>query len=211
MAGPKTAVECGRVMDGLEALLIQRILAGETAVFDDLLKPYFYRMLAFATRALRNRADAEDAVQEASLKAFVHLASFRQEARFSTWLFRIVLNEINQLRRRGMRWPSSPLSQIDGERRVEDLWQDPGPTPLELLEQKDSLRGLRRSVRRLPAPLRTAVVLRDIAGLDIHETARRMNLTSAAVKTRLFRGRRWLAEMVLDDRALCSRRTGVER
>ena len=76
-----------------EKLLVQRIQSGETELFYQLIRPYERRAYVIALTILKNNADAEDVVQEALLKAFTHLAQFRAESRFSTWLTQIAINE----------------------------------------------------------------------------------------------------------------------
>src|ERR1700689_1722124 len=83
-----------------EEMLIQRIRNGEHGLFYELIRPYERRVYAAAFAILRNEADAEDAAQEAVLKAFKHIRQFRAEARFSTWLIQIAVNEARMRRRK---------------------------------------------------------------------------------------------------------------
>src|ERR1700719_2079671 len=83
-----------------EAMLIRRVLAGEHDLFYELIRPYERRVYATALAILRNEADAEDVAQEAVLKAFKHIRQFRAEARFSTWLIQITVNEARMRRRK---------------------------------------------------------------------------------------------------------------
>src|SRR4030081_2966066 len=83
-----------------EAMLIRRVLAGEHELFYELIRPYERRVYSTACAILRNEADAEDVAQEAILKAFKHIRQFRAEARFSTWLISITVNEARMRRRK---------------------------------------------------------------------------------------------------------------
>src|SRR5437868_9806426 len=83
-----------------EETLIRRVLAGERELFYELIRPYERRVYSAAFAILRNTADAEDAAQEAILKAFKHIRQFREEARFSTWLLQIAVNEARMRRRK---------------------------------------------------------------------------------------------------------------
>src|SRR5580700_946830 len=99
-----------------EQQLIQRIRDGEHELFYELIRPYERRVYAAAFAILRNEADAEDAAQEAILKAFTHIRQFRAEARFSTWLIQIAVNEALMRRRRAHPEILEPI----GERQEED-------------------------------------------------------------------------------------------
>src|ERR1700691_3298729 len=85
---------------GNEEMLLRRVLAGERDLFYELIRPYERRVYAAAFAILRNEADAEDVAQEAILKAFKHIGQFRAEARFSTWLIQITVNEARMRRRK---------------------------------------------------------------------------------------------------------------
>jgi RNA polymerase sigma-70 factor (ECF subfamily) len=129
--------------------MIASILGGETRLFHELIKPYERSAYLMALSFLRNEADAEDAVQEAFLKAFRHLASFRCESRFGTWVISIVLNEARSLLRRKN---SAPMDSLDAE--PEDpghispaLMRDWREIPLQVLERQEMRLMMRRSLR----------------------------------------------------------------
>lgn len=174
-----------------EGFLIQRIVDGEAELFGDLLRPYLPRIQAFAHSKLRNEADAEDAVQQATLKAFSHLKRFRRESSFFTWLARITLNEIYQVQRNNQRRDS----RAELDEALENRCSDPRPSVLETLERTELSERLSRFVASLPERLRVVVLLRHVEGLAIRDIAARLKLTQAGVKTRLHRGRRQLAAM----------------
>src|SRR5229473_8593077 len=93
-----------------EETLIRRIREGEHELFYELIRPYERRLYSAALAILRNEADAEDAAQEAMLKAFKHIRQFRAEARFSTWLIQITVNEARMWRRRGHAHMMEPIA-----------------------------------------------------------------------------------------------------
>jgi len=162
-----------------------------------------YRM---ARSVLGDDTEAEDVVQEAYLRAFTHLDGFRGEARLSTWLSRIALNEaLERLRKRR---PFVELKQIDtidelGEARVIYLptaRQDADP---EAAAARAEIRRLiERAIDRLPDPFRIVFVLRDVEEMSVEATASHLGLRPETVKTRLHRARRLLRQSL--DRTLSS-------
>ena len=181
-----------------EASLIERIISGEADLFADLLRPYLPKIHAFAHSKLRNEADADDAVQQATLQAFSHLKNFRRESSFYTWFARITLNEIYQVQRGNRRRDSRGVIN----EAIENRCSDPHPSALETLERSEMSIRLARFVASLPERLRVVVLLRHVDGLAIREIAARLRLTQAGVKTRLHRGRRQLAAMWPQEQAI---------
>jgi RNA polymerase sigma-70 factor (ECF subfamily) len=178
-----------------ETTLIARILAGEKNLFHDLIRSYERRMYMTAFSILRNAGEAEDAVQETMLKAYRNLQSFRGEAKFSTWLTSIALNEARGRWRKSERRGSV---SIDEERDQDDAGCDPyllrdwREIPSEALERKDVADLLQAAVEELPEIYRTVFVLRDMEETSIEETARALGLQAGAVKVRLHRARMML-------------------
>src|ERR1700726_2917405 len=122
-----------------EAMLIRRIRNGEHELFYDLIRPYERRVYAAAFAILRNEADAEDVAQEAVLKAFKHIRQFRAEARFSTWLIQITINEARMWRRKehaNIMEPMVDRQDEEGGYTPRDFadWRE---IPLETLERKE--------------------------------------------------------------------------
>src|SRR5258708_24507492 len=127
-----------------EAMLIRRVLAGEHELFYELIHPYERRVYAAAFAILRNEADAEDVAQEAMLKAFKHIRQFRAEARFSTWLIQITVNEARMRRRKAHAHPVEPIvAREDAERasipRHFAGWRESPPRPLERKEVRENM------------------------------------------------------------------------
>ena len=185
-----------RVEDLGDEVLVALARAGERAAFREIMQRHNRRLYRIARSVLRDDSEAEDVVQEAYLRAFAHLEGFRGEARLSTWLTRITLNEaLGRLRRRR---PFVDLAAVDaindqGEARVVFLSsarQDGDPEAAAARAEVQRL--LERAVDRLPDPFRTVFVLRDIEEMSIAETASHLGLRPETVKTRLHRARRLL-------------------
>ncbi len=175
-----------------ESFLIHRVLNGEVECFYELVRPYERAIFLAATSLIRNEADAEDIVQEAVLKAFKGLRSFRQEAKFSTWLIQITLNEAKLKLKKDRRhlYESMDAGQCseDGDYVPKDLadWRE---IPSEALEQKELREALIKALDSLPEKYRTVFVLRDVQQLSIAETVQVLGISEASVKTRLSRAR----------------------
>ena len=165
--------------------VVDEVLAGDPARFEVLMRRHNTRLFRTARAILRDDAEAEDAVQQAYLSAYEHLAQFDGRARVSTWLQRITVNEA--LRRRGR------------QRRLLDLEPaadpaDPAPSP-EVRAAEGELRGLlERVVDELPESYRVVFVLRDVQELSTRETAECLEMSEEAVRVRLHRARRALRD-----------------
>ncbi len=175
-----------------EAGMISRILSGERELFYQLIRPCERAIFMTAFSVLKNEADAEEAVQEAVLKAYKALAGFRQESKFSTWIVQITLNEARMKLRR-----SRTASETSIEDMVDDSDGDYTPAiltdwreiPSEALERKELREILQRAVDDLPPKYREVLILRDVQEMNIAETAELLGVTEGMVKTRLFRAR----------------------
>jgi RNA polymerase sigma-70 factor, ECF subfamily len=190
-ANPKTT---GSAIAGAEAIAatIARIQAGETALFHDLIRPVERAVFVMLMTLLRSETDAEDAAQEAFIKVFRHLGSFRGDAKFSTWVLSIARNEgLAWLRKQKTRH-EEPLEPATDEERSEispALLTDWREIPLEALERKELGQSLCRAIMNLPPIYREVVQLRDIDELDVQETAAMLGITAGSVKVRLHRAR----------------------
>jgi RNA polymerase sigma-70 factor (ECF subfamily) len=169
---------------------------GDVAAFEQLVKKYDRRLFRIAQSVTHNREDSQDAVQEAFLKAYQHLAEFREDSQFSTWLIRITLNQsLMKLRKqRAIREVSLDEDfEAEGDMPPTEV-ADWAPNPEQLYRTSELRDILIKSLEDLPPILRTAFVLRDIEGLSIDQTAEVLNVSHAAVKARLWRGRLRLRE-----------------
>lgn len=169
--------------------MIAAILSGEHDLFHELIRPHERSVYLMALSLLQNEAEAEDAAQEAFLKAYRNLGRFRSESRFSTWLISIVLNEARgRLRRKQPALTDSLDDDREGTVIPTQLtdWRE---IPSETLERKEIRTILRDAMLALPLPYREVFVLREIEERNIQETAESLGITPASVKMRLHRAR----------------------
>ncbi len=181
-----------------EQALIERIQSGEHEAFYELVRPYERRLYAAAFVILRNEADAEDCVQEAVLKAFKYLRQFRAEAKFSTWLVQITVNEARMRRRKKH---ADIMEPIDNNKAGEGTYTprdfaDWREIPSEALERQEVREKLGEALRSLGQIYREVFVLRDMEQLSIEETAKVLGISIASVKTRLLRARLMLRDLL---------------
>jgi RNA polymerase sigma-70 factor (ECF subfamily) len=183
-----------------EAGLIARILAGEKELFHELIRPYERMVYMTVFAIVRNETDAEDSAQDAMVNAYRHLGKFRGEAKFSTWLATIAMNEGRQKLRRTKRAKEDSLDEpVQGEEQeitpapLTD-WRE---IPLEALERKELREALRTAVAELPGIYRQIFTLRDLDGLNVAETAAALGINENTVKVRLHRARMMLQKRLV--------------
>jgi len=175
-----------------EQALIRRVQAGEAEAFYELVRPYERAVFLAAVAIVKNDADAEEVAQEAVLKAFKALGRFREEAKFSTWLIQIAINEAKMKLRKDRRHLYESIEQgqqsDDGEYIPRDFadWRE---IPSEALERRELRNALKKALESLPEKYRTILILRDVNHLSIAEAAQVLDLSEANVKTRLSRAR----------------------
>src|ERR1700733_2870610 len=173
-----------------EHALVEAAKSGSLAAFDQLVKPYEARVFRVAQSIVRNREDAEEVMQNAFVQAFKNLANFRGDSLFYTWLTRITINEGLMIvrRRRVNEFSIDDLIEIeDGSLRRE--FTDWGPNPEQRCSQAELQKILATAIGELPKRCRVVFRLRDVEGLSTEETARALDLSLSAVKTRLRRAR----------------------
>ena len=182
-----------------EKALIARILAGETELFHDLIRPYERMVYLAILTMVRNEAEAEDGAQEVMINAFRHLKSFRGDAKFSTWLVTIAMNEARQRLRKAKMAAQESLDE-DTEGKEGDFtpavltdWRE---IPSEALEKKEMRQKLREAVEQLPPIYREVLVLRDLEELNQEETASALGISVTLVKVRLHRARMMLQKLL---------------
>src|SRR6202162_1634727 len=181
-----------------EAALIGRIQRGERELFYELIRPYERRVFVIVFSILRNEQDAEDAAQDAFLKAFKYLGQFRSESRFSTWLIQVAINEARQRQRKShleiMR-PIEDQENEDGTYTPRDFadWRE---IPSEALERKEIREKLVAAFGSLAQKYREVFVLRDVQHLSIEDAAQALGISAGAVKTRLLRARLMLRDLL---------------
>lgn len=181
-----------------DAETIRRILAGETQLYHQLIGPYERSVYKMALSYMKNEADAEDVAQEAFLKAFRALGSFRAESKFGTWLISITLNEArNRLRHTAvLPMQSLDLPEDDAGAVSPALLRDWREVPSEALERGELRVLIASAVEALPEIYRCVFVLRDVQELSVNETAETLSLSVPAVKVRLHRARLMLQKQL---------------
>jgi RNA polymerase sigma-70 factor (ECF subfamily) len=168
--------------------LIEMALAGQSACFSALMDRHVTAVRKCIRSAVTNTADVDEIVQDAFLKAWVHLSKFRFEASFRTWITRVALNESLTLYRRQRCRPfhSAPVD-------LEAL-PSAGESPFQVFAGSEVRVMVHAAIARLPAKYRDIVILCDLQELSAEETAGRLKSSISLVKTRLFRARRMLSK-----------------
>ena len=182
-----------------EPMLIRRILAGERELFHDLVRPYERGAFVLSYSILRNREDAEEAVQQAMLNIFSRLSQLDDIERFKQWAMRVVENEAKMYRRKRRQhlYESIEGSDLDPAeeksfrpRQFAD-WRD---LPSDIVEQAEVRSAIWKALDELPDIYRVVFVLRDVQHLDVAETSQVLGIGESAVKTRLHRARLMMRE-----------------
>ncbi len=179
--------------------LVTRVQQGDKRAFDLLVLKYQYRVHAIVGRFIRDSHEVEDITQEAFLKAYRALPSFRGDSQFYTWLFRIAVNTAkNYLVARSRRPPSSDVNLDDaefyaGSEQLKDLG-----TPENQLFRDELETVINKAIEELPEDLRAAVTLREYEGLSYEDIAGVMDCPVGTVRSRIFRGRESIDIRVLE-------------
>lgn len=176
---------------GSEAALIAAILAGDREKFHLLILPYEGQLFRTAFALVKNAEEAEDVVQDAVLKAYRKLASFRGDAKFSTWLIAITLNVARGWLRRENRVTVDSLDeQREGNADFTPAaltdWRE---VPLAALERQEIRTLVQQAVAELPDTYREIITLRDVEECSVNDTAELLGISVALVKVRLHRAR----------------------
>ena len=164
-----------------DAEIVERVRAGETALFEILMRRHNQRIYRVARAVIKDEADTEDVMQQAYINAFTHLSQFQDRSQFSTWLTRITVHEALARRRK---WKPEETSED-----VMETLTSPQPDPERQAYAAELRRVLEAAVDSLPETYRLVFMLRDIEGLSTSETAAGLELGDEAVKTRLHRAR----------------------
>jgi RNA polymerase sigma-70 factor (ECF subfamily) len=188
----------GTVVASDDLELVHATQNGDVSAFEQLVGRYDRKLLRIAQHVTHNREDSQDAVQESFMKALQHLGEFREHSQFSTWLFRITVNQaLRELRKRRT---TTVVSLDEAFQADEDVVPrevaDWAPNSEELCRASELRDILIKAIEELRPILRTVFVLRDVEGLSIDQTAEVLDLSPAAVKTRLCRARLQLRQLL---------------
>ena len=179
--------------------LVDAALGGDMRAFELLMEKHESKMYAVALRMCANREDAQDCLQDAMLRIYKALPSFKGQSSFSTWAYRITMNTcLDELRRKKVRQAAS-LDQM-----LEVGWSpvDEENSTERHVDNQELKRNLSKAIQTLPEEMRAAVVLRDVQGFSSDEIASMLSTNVGTVKSRISRGREKLREILSKDREL---------
>ena len=178
--------------------LIADILAGNTQLYHQLIHPYMKCVYTMSFSYLKNEMDAEEVAQETFIKAFRNLHAFRGDAKFSTWLISIALNEARYRLRRQIKVRTVSLDEPRGEDIFASLallrdWRE---LPSEAAEREEIRKLLKRAIAKLPVIYQEVFILREVEETNLRDTAQLLGISTALVKTRLHRARMMLRRLL---------------
>ena len=174
-----------------EKKLIERASSGDPSAFNRLMEQHEHRMYAVALRMCANREDAQDCLQEAMLRVYRAIGSFKGQSSFSTWIYRITMNTcLDELRRRKNRQNTS----LDGLLDMGWAPVDGGSGPEKQALMREVREKMNGAIRELPDDMRAAIVLRDVQGFSYDEIAQMLEINVGTIKSRISRGREKLRE-----------------
>lgn len=189
--------------------LVARVQAGDATAFNRLVEKYRERLLRMVNRAIQNRSEAEDIVQETFFKAYLAIEQFRGDSRFYTWLYRIGLNSTNNyLATQQRRLPSATEADISklttGSEPTLQLDTD---TPEAVYESKQFALALNMAIDDLPPDFREALTLREIDGLSYDDISALTHSPIGTVRSRISRAREMISDKL---NAHADRKTDIE-
>ena len=174
----------------LDSALVERVQNGDRRAFDLLVRKYQHKVIGLISRYVNNYAECEDVAQEAFVRAWRAIGSFRGDSQFYTWMYKIAVNTAkNHLVAMGRRPPTEDIAAEDavfltGAERMQE-----GATPERELLRQEIEQTVFRTVQALPEELRTAISLREVDGLSYEEIAEAMGCPIGTVRSRIFRAR----------------------
>lgn len=190
----KGEVPSGRSID---QDLVRRVQKGEKKAFDILVLKYQHKLIKLISRYIRDSSEVQDVAQEAFIKAYRALGSFRGESAFYTWLYRIAINTAkNYLVAQGRRPPEGDIDITDAEQLNGATNLREHATPEHVLLRDEIERTVYRVIEELPEDLRTAITLRELEGLSYDEIAQAMACPVGTVRSRIFRAREAIDEQL---------------
>lgn len=176
-----------------DELLLRRACKGDVQAFEELMQSHESRIYAIALRMMGNREDAQDCAQEAMVRIYRAMGSFKGQSALATWIYRITMNTcLDELRRRKARKVTSLDSLVDTG------WSptDTGDTPEEHGLRVEKQNALNQAIQSLPDDMRAAIILRDVKGYSYDEIASILDANVGTIKSRISRGREKLREIL---------------
>ena len=176
-----------------DELLLRRACKGDVQAFEELMQSHESRIYAIALRMMGNREDAQDCAQEAMVRIYRAMGSFKGQSALATWIYRITMNPcLADLRRRKARKVTSLDSLVDNG------WSptDTGDTPEEHGLRVEKQNALNQAIQSLPDDMRAAIILRDVKGYSYDEIASILDANVGTIKSRISRGREKLREIL---------------
>lgn len=182
-----------------EKKIIEKVLGGDANAFEELVLKYEKTVYNLALRMVGDRDDAFDMTQEAFIKAYGSLSSFRGDSKFSVWIYRITTNVcLDFLRSKSRKQQVSlTVSDDDDEDAQLDI-PDPSSTPEQQLIKKISMQSVEEGLKTLPDKQRQILVMRELGGMSYAEIGKALSLEEGTVKSRIFRARKRLCTFLLD-------------
>jgi len=185
-----------------DAELLQAVLEGDATAYRGLVEKYQGRVYAMVYGMIRNREDARDITQEALVKAYKNLKSFRLESSFYTWLYRIAMNLAIDFTRKRKRQGTTSFDEAvasrDGDGGISELHH--GDSPSKKLERKEVYKQIMDALEKLPADQKQVILLRELEGLSYREISDVMGIPEGTVMSRLFYARKKLQKLLAHHR-----------
>lgn len=177
--------------------LVKRVQKGDKRAFDLLVLKYQNKLFSIISRYIKDNAEIQDVAQEAFIKAYRAIGSFRGDSAFYTWIYRIAINTAkNHLVSRGRRPPASDVDAADAEfYEGNDLLKDVG-SPEQLIIRDQLNMTVNKCIKQLPEDLRTAITLREMEGLSYEDIADVMSCPVGTVRSRIFRAREAIDKVI---------------
>jgi len=185
-------------VDKREKELITRAKTGDEASFEKLIESCKTKAYNIAWRYMRNEQDALDALQESFIKVFRHLGKFKGESSFDTWVYRIVVNTCNDMLRKNNNLKAVTTVFANDEEEAVVRLPDTGPTPWEVLEQKEKSQFILDCLEILQPDQKEIIILRDIHGFSYQELTEVLECSIGTVKSRINRARKRLKQIIME-------------
>jgi len=188
---PSTETVDPRTLSDLE--IVRKVLEGERELFEILMRRHNQRLYRVARSVLNNDTEAEDVLQESYLRAFTKLQQFQGKSQLSTWLSKIVLYEsLARLRKKRRIVDVGALTDLEAKMGTPAQNETPQDTVL----RAEATKIMENAISSLPRKYRAVIMMREVEGLNVSETAENLGLTEQTVKTRLFRAHTMLRKQI---------------